>query len=126
MLALVLTCCLTAGCGREPFETVYDLAAALEEQGVAPTVTETAALPRVQAGGMRLLGPDLDVELYRIEDERERKLAVTAAVLVAGTQKRMPGVEPLRPYLREPFLILVRSEPQAGAVEAALRRVFEE
>ena len=125
LLACIGVCVLAmCGCGPGGPVTAEELAAALKEQGVAYDVSETAALPRIRTDGLRLKGEGLEVEIYRIEDEKEMKLAVAAATMaVLGQSQTAAGVS-LRPYVRKPFLVIVRREPQDGQVKAALAEVF--
>ncbi len=124
LLALiVLGAC---GCGPRAARTPEELAEALRREGVAYEVAETAALPKVDARGLRLRGERLSVELYRIDDEEHRKLAGAAAALAARGQEQAGEPRPLRPVVRGPFLVIVREEPTPGQVEAALARVFRD
>ena len=76
--------------------------------------------------GLRLTGPGLDVELYRIDDEADRKRALIAAALTASAQRAAGRADALAAYAYAPFLVLVRAEPAEGhvrrAVEAALTK----
>ena len=113
-------------CRREPPArarvTVDQLAAALRAHGVAYTVAETAALPRVQAQGLRLTGKGLDVELYRIDDEEQLALAARAAQMAQAT--RADTDAPLQAVVNGPFLMVVRSEPTPGRTAAALAQAL--
>lgn len=124
--ALVAMLLLWAGCGRGPARTPEELAAALRREGIAYEVAETAALPRIDAPGLRLRGDGISIEIYRIENEKHRKLAASAAALAAGGQGAVEGEQPLRPLLRGPFLVIVREEPAPGQVQSALARVLPE
>ena len=118
---------LAAGC-RQPVHvlTVQEMAAALRAHGVAFTVEETAALPRVQAQGLRLAGKGLEVNVYRIDDAGQMKVASTAAQMAQAASAQTAGVKPLTATVRGPFLVIVRSEPAAGQVAAALDQVLPE
>lgn len=126
LIAACLGICLlaAAGCGRKGPESVEDLAAALKEHGVAYEVTETAALPGIKNEGLFLKGEGLDVGIYRIERERDMKLALAAAAIGAAGQAQVEGAAPIKPYVKAPFLVIVRSEPQEGSVKAAFEQAF--
>lgn len=127
LLTCLAACILVAcGCGRSGPQTAEELAAALRQQGIAYDVSETAALPRIHADGIRLIGRDLKVEIYCIEDERELKLAVAAAALAVTGQSMTSGTPTIRPYVKKPFLVIVRQEPQDGPVKSALERIFSQ
>lgn len=124
---LALCVLAVSGCGRSPAAmSVEELAAALQEHGIAYDVSETAALPRVRGEGLRLVGEDLLVEIYRIEDEEHLRLAIQAARLAAAVQRQIADARPLKYHVNEPFLIIVRQEPVEGQVEAALSRTFQQ
>ena len=127
LLVCIAVCVLAlAGCGPGGPQTAQELAAALKEHGVAYDVSETAALPRIRADGLRLRGEGLEVEIYCIEDEGELELASTAAMMaVAGQSQTAQGVR-LRPYVKKPFLVIVRREPQPDQVRSALDQAFPE
>jgi len=126
-LACLAVCLMAAcGCGHGEPETIDELAAALQAEGVAYDVAETAALPRIKSDGLRLTGPGLKVEVFRIERERDMKLAVTAVTMVAVLGERDVGAPKVKPYVRRPFVIVVRNEPEEGLVKGALSRVFGE
>ena len=123
LAALALLAALgPAGCGRTPAPSVDALAAALRARGVAYTVAETAALPRVRASGLRLTGRDLEVEVYRFEDRKELELASRAAQMAQSASAA--AERPMQAIVREPFLVVVRSEPSPGRVAAALAQVL--
>lgn len=115
---------LVGGCGRGGVGSVEELAEALRQHGVAYDVSETAALAQLRAGGIRLMGENLKLEIYLVDDEKDMKLAATAAALAAMGQSKVAGASPLKAYVRKPFLIIVRQEPVEGQVRAALESVF--
>jgi hypothetical protein len=124
LAALVLLSALgSAGCKQKApaLPSVDELAASLRAHGVAYTVAETAALPRVRAQGLRLTGEGLEVDLYRFDDDKELKLAATAAQMARAASAR-----PMQAIVRGPFLAIVRSEPTAGQVAAALAQALPE
>jgi hypothetical protein len=125
-------CLLSAyGCGQGEAPNVAELAAALRAHGVSYGVSETATLSGIRAEGLRLTGWRLAVEVYRIADRGQMRLATAAAEHAAseakaGTdgQKTDARAQRLKYYVREPFLVIVRSEPEEGQVAAALGQVL--
>jgi hypothetical protein len=126
-LLAALLACLVAGCGREAQPQpvgLADLAAALRQAGVDYEVSEKAALPHVKAGGLRLTGKDLSVEVYRLEDADKLAKAAEAVAAAARIQEQAGARSPMRPCVRGQFLVIVRREPQDGLVESALARAL--
>ena len=115
-----------AGCGPKGPADVRELAAALRAQGVDYHVTETAALANVRTDGLRLMGEGLKVDVYRIDDEADLKLAAAVAAMAARAQVEKGEVRPLKPYVVEPYLVIVREEPVEGQVQAALEAAFSD
>jgi hypothetical protein len=126
-LAVCVACALMVGCKRsepepppepEPAQTTLEqMVAALEEEGLAYEVSETAFLATIQAQGLRLTGPDLHVEVYRVEGEQSLALAAAASARAASDSGRRTGVQM---HLDEPFFIVVRREPTPGHVVGIL------
>jgi hypothetical protein len=106
--------------------SVGELAAALREQGVRYTVSETAALPGVAGDGLRLTGEGLSLEVFRIEDRGQLRLAARAATLAAQKQREQGRSQPLRRHVSAPFLIISRQEPTEGQVASALGSVLKD
>jgi hypothetical protein len=121
------------GCGRREPPGVEELAEAMRAHGCAYAGGETAALPQVGGVGLRLTGEGLEVELYRIPDGKEFRLAVTAAAMAsagstavaAGAEAREAGRRPIGSIAREPFLVIVRREPEPGHVARALDQALD-
>jgi hypothetical protein len=105
-----------------PVPTVDELAAALRAHGVAYTVAETDALPRVQGSGLRLTGKGLEVEVYRIDNPKQLDIAATAARMAS----KAGSSSPLQAIVHAPFLLIVRREPVAGQVASALAEALPE
>ncbi len=120
LAAAALLLALGPGCHRrKPAISVDELAALLRAHGVAYEVAETAALPRVQADGLRLTGKGLEVELYRFDDAKDLDLAARAARMA---QSASAGT--IQAIVRAPFLVVVRAEPKPGQVAAALAQAL--
>ena len=128
VLLPVMAAACVLGCSHKPAHvlSVRELATALRAHGVAYTVEETAALTHVKAHGLRLTGKDLDVNVYRIDDEKERKATATAAQQAQAASAQTAGAKPLQALMRGPFLVVVRAEPSPGLVANALSQVLPE
>jgi hypothetical protein len=125
LLLAMLVCTVAWGCARHddsPGGNVQDLASALRREGIAYHATETAALASIQAEGLRLMGPDLVVEVYALRGRRGARQAEEAAGLL--NRQGAAGTSAPRAYVRGHFLVVVRREPVEGAVAAALDRIF--
>jgi hypothetical protein len=114
------------GCGRRAPTDVQEVAAALRREGVAYDVSETAALGSISAGGLRLTGPGLDVELYVIGDKKDIQRILAAARLMAADQRSAGVAVPAKAYARGDLFVLVRAEPVEGGVGEALERISTE
>ena len=122
----VLAVSAVGGCGPQGAVDVQELAAALKRQGVAYEVSETAALGSIRAEGLRLTGPDLEVELYVIDDEADMKHALTAVALMKAGQRSAGGTPPAKAYAHGDVFVLVRTEPVEGQVREALERALQD
>lgn len=122
LLPAMLLCAVVWGCGGRSGGNVEELAAALRREGIAYHAAETAALASIQAEGLRLMGPDLVVELYALRGRRDVRQAEEAAELL--NRQAAAGTSAPRAYVRGRFLVVVRREPVEGAVGAALDRIF--
>jgi hypothetical protein len=89
-------------------------------------VSETAALGSISAGGLRLTGPGLDVELYVIGDKKDIQRILAAARLMAADQRSAGVAVPAKAYARGDLFVLVRAEPVEGGVGEALERISTE
>ena len=130
--ALGMLAMFGAGCGaaKTP-STVQDLADALRAGGVTYQSTGRSELPakvkhaRIDES-LVLAGENLNVEILRIEDERTFKLFRSSVMLLIAAEAKVGQALPGRPpvYVHRPFVVIVRQEPQAGQVKAALSRVW--
>ncbi|MHC4480872.1 MAG: hypothetical protein ACYS1C_07890 [Planctomycetota bacterium] len=123
-IALLLCLAACAACGRGRPQSVKSLAAGLREQGLRYEVSETASLPKIRCEGLRLLGPELEVEIFRIDNDDHLELVAKAAGLASAAQALAREAHPVRTHVRAPYLIVVRREPADGQVAAALSRLF--
>lgn len=111
-------------------ETVDDVVAALEKEGVQYTATSpanTSKLRRVKIDEAIVVTSDtLNVEILRIEREKHFKIFAGMGILLAAAEvqarKAFAGKPDL--FARRPFIIIIRQEPRKGQVRAALERIF--
>ncbi len=113
-----------------PINGVDDIADALVKRGL--NVESREQVPKPTGRHFRfdesiaLNGPDLRVEIIRINDEKVYKIARSAGVIIALGEsvagQRFPGRPDL--YLSQPYMIVVRQEPQPGQVQAALQEIL--
>lgn len=119
------------GCGLKPsISGVEDIGKQLIANGIVVESTET--LPQPESRYIRfdetlaLNGPELRVEIIRINDERVYKNFARAGAIIAigevAAEQRFPGRPDL--YMSKPYVIIVRQEPQKGQVQAALEKVL--
>jgi hypothetical protein len=128
---ILLSVFAAMGCDTKPtINNVTDLADALEARGLQVQSREQLPMPKGRHfrfdEGIGLNGPDLRVELIRIDDPKVYKIAVGAGVILAlaetEAEQRIPG----RPnaYYSQPYWIIVRQEPEPGVVQAALNKTL--
>jgi len=130
---VILNAVLAIATGCQPGVTINgvdDIANALVNEGL--NVESREQLPKPKSRHFRfdeaiaLNGPELRIEITRIDDEKVYKIARSAVALIAlaenDAEQRFPG----RPdvYLSQPYMIVVRQEPQAGQVQAALSKIL--
>lgn len=127
LLGLILvTACNTLA----PIETVEDLAKALKNNGIAYDATtplDFSGMPFAQVDeGVRITGNGLHVELLRVEDDRTFKVVSGAGALLGVLDKTLKDtpVNPPEVIARDPFVVVVRSEPGPGQVRRVLDRVL--
>ena len=113
------------GCRARGPDSPEALAEALSAAGLSWEVSETAVLGSIAADGLRLRGPELAVELYLVRGRREQKLAGQAALIAAAAAREADQPAP-QVLIREPFIVVVRVEPEPGAVRRALERALGE
>lgn len=135
-LALVaaLTLACTACNSKPTINNAADLTAQLQRSGL--NIESQEQLPKPKGRhfrwdeGVGLNGPDLRIEIIRIDDEKIYKIAVSAGVIIALGENEAGQRFPGRPdiYYSQPYMIVVRQEPQKGQVQAALQEivVFDE
>lgn len=130
-IALFTLVVLTVGCGAGvTINGVDDIADALEKQGLA--VESREQLPKPEGKHFRfdeaiaLNGPELRVEIIRIDDEKVYKIARSAGVIIAlgehSAGQRFPGRPDI--FMSQPYMIVVRQEPAAGQVQAELQKIL--
>ena len=122
---------LVTACNAPPrIETVQDLVNALKNGGISVDSTTPIDFSGMRFAlideGVRLSGNGLHVELLRVEDERTFKLASGAGALL-GLLAETVGEdfpEPPQVIARKPFIVVVRKEPEPGAIGRVLDEVL--
>jgi len=131
LVTMVLALICAAGCGSGvTINSAEDIGDALEREGLV--VESREAVPQPKSRHVRfdeaiaLNGPELRVEIIRINDERVYKVARSMGPIFALAEnsagQRFPGRPDL--YMSQPYMIVVRQEPEAGQVQAALQKVL--
>ena len=130
-IALFVLAVMTVGCeAGVAINGVDDIANVLENRGIA--VESREPLPKPEGKHFRfdeaiaLNGPELRVEIVRIDDEKVYKIARSAGVIIAlgeySAGQRFPGRPDL--YMSQPYMIVVRQEPTPGQVHAELQKIL--
>lgn len=120
-----------AGCGgTKSYSTVDGLLGALEAVGLRFEERGTVPMPDGKHfrfdEGVRVSGPGLWVEIIRIDDPKVFEIAEGGAAFLALAEASSGREFPGKPevYARQPFLVVVREEPEAGHVAGLLERVL--
>lgn len=109
---------------RESGLALGDVLAGLRGEGITYDVAETAALHSIDAEGVRLVGPGLEVEIYCVGSTADEAQAVRTSELLATAHAENGGPPPLQAFVRTPYFFVVRQEPVAGLVAGAADRIF--
>ncbi len=133
IVSIITLAVALAGCATAPrITTADDLAQALKQGGIAYDTAEpfdfSGMAPARIDEGLGLSGQNLEVAILRITDERTYKMTANAAFLLAVVKDRAPNLPAPPPdlYLSKPFAIVIRLEPEAGQVRAALKKILKE
>ena len=124
--------CLAGCASTPPIETANQLAQALQREGIVYDSAEpfdfSGMAPAKIDEGLGLSGQNLEVAILRITDERTYKMTANAAFLLAVVKDRAPNLPAPPPdlYLSKPFAVVIRLEPEAGQVRAALEKILKE
>ena len=113
-----------------PIETAGDLAKALQNNGIqydsaAPLDLSGMTFAQIDEG-VQLTGNGLRVEILRVEDDRTFKIVSSMGLLLKALNEKLGDV-PLEPpdvITRQPFVVVVRLEPERGQVRRILDRVL--
>ncbi len=131
LILLVAVAAWTTGCVRLPkIGTAQELAHALKQKGVQFQKIEPLDTSKLKSArpeeAIALKGDELWIEIFRIEDKRTFKLFAATGMMLAGVEANAKKPIPGKPdaFIRRPFVILVRQEPEKGAVKHALMKIF--
>jgi len=127
---VIAVCIVMTACAMPRPTTAQGVADGLEANGISYDSIQQAKKPEGRHfrfdEGIVLVADDLWVEIIRIEDERTFGIAEDASGLFKITEavvgRELPGKPEL--YTRQPFLIIVRQEPEQGQVLEALNEVL--
>jgi len=120
-----------AGCAQQAQpKTVNEFIAALAQAGVTYESTAAVDLSKLRhakvSEAVKLTGPDLNVEIWRIDDQRTFKALVGSGVLLTAAQLKVGQALPGKPdlYAKQPFAVIVRQQPEGAPVTKALERLM--
>ncbi|MBI4556088.1 MAG: hypothetical protein HY706_00765 [Candidatus Hydrogenedentes bacterium] len=127
-VVILLVC---AGCTVGPhIATATDLVAHLKEGGIQVDSQEPAPVPTGDYfrfdEGVTVKGPDLWVDILRIEDKKVFNLAKDAKgilILAASAAGRQLPDSP-EVYTRYPFVVVTRQEPTDSQLQPLLRELL--
>jgi hypothetical protein len=122
-----------AACAIEPrIETLDDLTNALKNNGIqfdSASPLDFSGMRFAQVDeGVRITGNGLHVELLRVEDDRTFKVVSGASAFLETLSKSVEEL-PLHPpevITRDPFVVVIRMEPEPGQVRRVLDRLLPE
>lgn len=124
---------LGSGCtGSKSYGTVDALLGAMQSRGLQ--FEERGPVPMPQGRhfrfdeGVRVSAADLWVEIIRIDDPKVFDIARSASALLVLTEADAGRALPGKPeiYPRQPFVVVVRQEPEPGQVLRILNTVLPE
>lgn len=123
----ILALAALAGCALKPkIESASDLADALEKEGFAAQTREPIDVSDIryakidEAFSMR--GDGLAVDILQITDARTYDVLTSASALLTAIGGKMDSTALTPPEIvaRQPFVVVIREEPEAGSVRAAV------
>ena len=129
-LMLLLVAILTGGCGSTEIQTASDIVAALEKEGIKYTTVEPADISQLKKvtidEAVVMTHDSLHVEILRIERDKHFKIFAGMRVFLAVAEAQSGKTFAGRPdiFTSQPFIIIVRHEPEKGQVRAALKKIF--
>lgn len=122
---------LLAGCAQKArIKTVDEFVAAMARAGVAYEARTPVDLSKMKharvSEAVKLTGPGLDVEVWRIDDQRTFKALVGSGVLFAAAEAKTGQFLPGKPdlYAKHPFAVVIRRQPEGAPVTKALERIM--
>ncbi|KQC14515.1 MAG: hypothetical protein APR63_14095 [Desulfuromonas sp. SDB] len=117
-------------CGENKIENVEELSLQLKSRGldiVSEDSLDITSLTHARIEEAVLVqGENLKIEIYRIEDQRTFKLFIGSGILISGIEEELGEVSeiPEKMWFKQPFIVIIREEPQPGLVAEALDEVF--
>lgn len=116
-----------AGCALQPkIESASDLADALAREGFTAESREPIDFSEMRYAkideAITMRGEGLTVDILHITDPHTYDVLTSASVLLAaiGGKTDSPALTPPDIISRQPFVVVVRQEPEAGGVRAAV------
>ena len=120
-----------AGCAQKArLKTVDEFVAALARAGVtyeARTPVDLSKMRRARVSeAVKLTGPGLDVEVWRVDDQRTFKAMIGSGMLLAAAEAKSGQALPGKPdlYAKHPFAVVIRRQPEGAPVTKALERIM--
>jgi hypothetical protein len=131
-IAVLLGSICMVGCGglSPKLDTAGDLAQALKDGGVAWETSSGISFGSMRYAkideGIALEGDGVRVDILRITDHRTYNIMSSAAALmgIMGDELDESAVQPPEIYRSEPFVIVIRNEPQSGQVASVLENIL--
>ncbi len=130
-LCMLIVVAAAAACTRVPrIENSADVIAYLQQAGIQIDSQEQAPKPSGEYfrfdEGIRVKGPELFLDVLRIEDRRVFDIAKSAGRLLVVTEAVAGQPIPDSPavFARHPFVVVIRKQPQPSAVEQTLAKLL--
>ncbi|NUM56260.1 MAG: hypothetical protein HUU46_21685 [Candidatus Hydrogenedentes bacterium] len=121
---------LPACTSAPPIKVADDLVAYLRSEGVSIETLEPAPKPEGNYfrfdEGVRAKGPELFLDILRIEDRRVFDIAKSAGKLLVVAEAVAGQPIPDNPivFARHPFVVVIREEPAGANLEATLAKLL--
>lgn len=117
-------------CRGDNIENIEELSLKLESQGfnlVSEDTLDLTSLTHARIEEAVLIqGENLEIEIYRIEDQRTFKLFIGSGILISRIEDELGDSSEIlaEMWFKKPFIVIIREEPLPGSVVEALDELF--
>ena len=126
---LLLTLAQFSGCNPTP-GSVNALATKLKNDGVSWETKEKLNVSSIKHAqideAISIKGEMLHIDIYRITHKKTFDMMGNAVILLGAAEQKIGQPLPQKPevYIREPYVIAIRMEPEPGLIKEKLDNLF--